>query len=250
MTFKDFSFKTYVIHAKSGYEFHGDRVKKLFGEIGLDFEFVSDATPENFTHELLHTYLSDKFLKKQSKGSTSLTLNHFLSYERLLESSANYAIVFEDDPCFLGDFEKKFNELLPHIKALNPGWIISLENTSLTFPSFSQTKKNKKLYAAKRGRMAGAYVIDRQFAEKALYFAKKNKCDEVIDWFHNVLIAEKQTNMFWAHPPLTEQGSHNGMLSSTVSSKKQSNARKITWAVRKFIKYTIGRIPKQKRIID
>jgi diketogulonate reductase-like aldo/keto reductase len=48
---------------------------------------------------------------------------------------------------------------------------------------------------------------------------KTNKCGYVIDWWHNDLIKRNVIKMYWAYPALTEQGSHNGLLNSTISSK-------------------------------
>ncbi len=242
--------KTYVIHAESGYEYHEKRLKGLFLKNNLDFEFVLEGAPSNFSDELLSKYFTPNILDKFSKGGISCTLNHFYAFEKLVASNEPYGLIFENDPFFLGNFPQKLNKLLPEVKELTPGFIVSLENTTLTFPSYSQTKKGQLLYPAKRGRMAGAYIIDRKGAEEALKHLYANKCNFIIDWFHNELIEKEILKMYWAHPPLVEQGSHNGHMSSTISSKNKSVKRMIAWKLRKFVKMNFGRLLNQKRIIE
>ena len=250
MSLNCFPIKTYVIHAKQGYEYHGERVEKLFKKERISFEFVTEGAPSNFSESLLSKYFVPNILSKYSKGGISCTLNHFLALEKFICSKETLALIFENDPFFIGDFWKKLNRILPEIEKLDDGFIISLENTTLTFPGYRQTNKNQYLYPATRGRMAGAYLIDKSGAEKILKNLKSNKCAFIIDWFHNDLIEKGIINMYWAHPPLVEQGSHNGCLSSTISSKKKSRYRRIAWITRKFIRQKIGRLFDQRRIIE
>jgi len=131
---------------------------------------------------------------------------------------------------------------------LPKGFIISLENSTLKFPSYWKTKKGKFLYQAKSGRMAGAYIIDLEGAKKILNDLKTNKCGTVIDWWHNTLIERGIIKMYWAHPPLVEQGSHNGFLNSTISTKPNTAIRRISWLVQKYYKYFLRRIFKEKNV--
>jgi glycosyl transferase family 25 len=184
-----------------------------------------------------------------SDGSISCALNHILAYERMVKDNVPYALFFEDDPYFLGDFKKKLNKLDPEIKSLNPGFIISLENTTLTFPSFWTTKKGKYLYPAKVSRMAGAYLMDLQAVKNTLRYLEDNKCTVAMDWFHNELINEGVLRMYWAHPPLVEQGSHNGLMTGSISTRPKSLKRRIKWLINKAYKKYFRRLFPQRRII-
>ena len=44
MSLYDLPIKTYVVHAKTGYEYHGERVVKLFKEQKIPFEFGRQET--------------------------------------------------------------------------------------------------------------------------------------------------------------------------------------------------------------
>lgn len=231
----------YIIHAKTGYELHQQRLEKIFRKLDLAHEFVTDGDISHFTPELLQKYFCKEIETQLSKGVLSCTLNHILSYEKMVKHQNKYALIFENDPFFLGDFLKKIERVAREANTLEPGFIISLENTTLRFPDFKKVKKGKYLYEAGFGRAAGAYLIDLKGATDILENLKTEKCCQVIDWWHNTLIDHKIIKMYWAHPAFVEQGSHNGRLSSTISSKNKSYGRRLRWKAQKFYKMYILR---------
>ena len=231
----------YIVHAKKGYEIHEQRINQIFGGLNLKYEFVTDGDVSNFNADFLQKYFCRDIEKKLSKGVLSCTLNHILSYEKMVKNNNKYALVFENDPFFLGDFIKKIKRVAVEANSIEPGFIISLENTTLKFPDFRKVIKGKYLYEARYGRAAGAYLIDLKAAKDILEDLKREKCCQVIDWWHNSLIDRKIIKMYWAHPALVEQGSHNGLMSSTISSKKKSAGRRFRWKAQKFYKMYIYR---------
>ncbi|HEY5368572.1 MAG TPA: glycosyltransferase family 25 protein [Hanamia sp.] len=231
----------YVVHAKTGYEIHQQRIIEIFGKLKLDYEFVTDGDVSHFTDELLQKYFCNQITTLFPPGAVSCTLNHILSYQKIVTNKNKYALVFENDPFFLGDFFKKIKLVAAEADTLEPGFIISLENSTFRFPSFRRIKKRKYLYEASYGRMAGAYLIDQKAAKDILESLETEKCCQVIDWWHNTLIDLQIIKMYWAHPPLVEQGSHNGRMSSTLSSKNKGFIRRLRWDIQKFYKMYIQR---------
>lgn len=247
MDFKEIPIDSvFVIHAKKGYELHEHRINDLFAKNNIDFEFMTDGDVSNFSDELLAKYFTPTI--QLSQGVLSCTLNHILVYEKMVANKISLALIFENDPFFLRNFTSNLNKIVKESKSKN-GFIISLENTCMKFPSFWQTKKNQHLYPAKMGRAAGAYLINLQAAKLIMEDLKTNKCHTVIDWWHNKLIERGIIKMYWAFPAIVEQGSHNGQLSSTISSNKNSIGRKIKWQLQKFYKYYFRRLFSQKNII-
>jgi len=240
----------YVIHALQGYEIQGEFMVKNLSKYNLDFTFVTDGDPSLTKNEIHYKYFSKDFVNSASVGGLSCTLNHILAYERLIESEKKYAIIFENDAYFLPNFTQKLSRIYTEISHLEKGFIVSLENTTLRFPSYFQVKKNKVLYRARAGRMAGAYLIDKKGAEKSIKFLQKEKCSDIVDWWHYRLINANVIDMYWAHPPLIEQVSHNGMMSSTISSKRKSTLRRISWILTKMYKTYILRLRNENRIIE
>jgi glycosyl transferase, family 25 len=234
----------FIVHALKGYEFHEQRIIKLFAQNGLQHEFVTDGDPSFFTDSLLKKYFIDDIQTKLSKGVLSCTLNHIYAYERIVARNLAFAIVFENDPFFLGDFNCKLEKLKPELHQLPKGFIVSLENTTLTFPAYRETQKGQYLYPADAGRMAGAYLIDLTAAQRILNDLKTTKCHTVIDWWHNSLIDRGIIKMYWAHPPLVEQGSHNGQMSSVISSEPKNIFRRVNWTLQKYYKTYVRRLMK------
>jgi glycosyl transferase family 25 len=226
----------YVVHALKNYERHEKHVNALFEKHGLKHQFMTKGDPSLVTPEVLSYYFVPKIKDILSLGVLSCTLNHILCYEAVVKNNNKLALIFENDPFFLKHFDERLRKVVEEAKQLPPGFIVSLENSSLTFPPFRKLKRNQFLYPAGKGRMAGAYLIDFLAAQNMLAEIKKNKCDTVIDWWHNHLIEKNIVKMYWAHPPLTEQGSHNGELSSTISSKGASWVRKLRWKTQKIYK--------------
>jgi len=239
---KDFGIEgIYIVHAKKGYEIHEQRINEIFSKLNLEYEFVTEGDISNFNKQILQKYFCNEIENKLSQGVLSCTLNHILSYEKIVRNNNKYALVFENDPFFLGDFLKNIKRVANEANSLEPGFIISLENTTLKFPDFRKVKKGKYLYEASFGRAAGAYLIDLKAAKDILENLKTEKCCQVIDWWHNTLIDHKIIKMYWAHPAFVEQGSHNGKLSSTISSKNKSRGRRWRWKAQKFYKMYIYR---------
>lgn len=233
--------QVYIIHTLKGYEFAGARISHLFGSLSIDFEFVTDGDPSLFTDEILGKYFCPGIRSALSDGILSCTLNHIFSYEKILAQNHQMALIFENDPFFLGDFKRKMGRIVDEAASKQPGFLVSLENTTLKFPPRKEIKKGKYLYEAKSGRCAGAYLVDREGAKRILEDLKQNKCCQVIDWWHNSMFDRQVVRMYWAHPPFVEQGSHNGKMSSTISSKKSNILRRISWEAQKFYKTCIHR---------
>ncbi len=238
----------YIIHAIKGYETHEARIKALFPRFKLSYNFITQGDPSLFSDDVLAKYFDPKIRNVLSDGVLSCTLNHILAYEEMVKNGHEMALIFENDPFFLSNFEDNLQKVLKEAITLAPGFIISLENSTLRFPSYWQTQKEKYLYPAKDGRMAGAYLIDLKAAQNALNDLRQNKCKQVIDWWHNDLINRGVVKMYWAQPPLTEQGSHNGLLHAGISSKKSGIVRQIKWQIQKGFKYYLGRLLNQAAI--
>ena len=229
----------YIVHALKGYEYHEKRLETIFKEYGFDFNFVTDGDPTLWNDDVISTYFSPDIKTILPDGILSCTLNHIYCYEKMVRNNDRFALIFENDPFFLGNFSEDIIPIVKEAKKLKEGFIISLEITTFKFPPRKDVQKNKHVYPANYGRCAGAYLIDQTAARNILADLKTNKCAQVIDWWHNTLIDNNVVKMYWAHPPIVEQGSHNGKMHSTISSKTKGFSRRIKWKIQKFYKTRI-----------
>jgi glycosyl transferase, family 25 len=240
----------YIIHALKGYEYHEKRIRNLFFENNLSFRLITEGDPLFFEKTLLEKYFTDNIREILSDGVLSCTLNHIIAYEKIVQKKQPFAIVMENDPHFLSDFKQDISNIIEEVSQLDGGFIISLDNSTLRFPSYWQSQKNKYLYQANTGRMAGAYLINLEAASAILHDLKTTKCHTVIDWWHNSLFQRQIVKSFWAHPPFVEQCSHNGLLNATISSKQKGVIRQIKWNIQKNYKYYFRRLFNEKSIIQ
>lgn len=232
----------YVVHGITGYEAREKVLRKLFDDHQLGYEFVTESVIDSENELLIKKYFVPEIKTILRKGPLMCTLVHLLIYERFINSNHKYAIIFENDVCFLDSFNDRIQSVTREADLLKEGFIISLENSTLKFPSIRKTKKGKFLYEAVTTRCAGAYMIDKKAAHLMMDYIKLNKCHEVIDWWHNHLINNKILKIYWAHPPLTEQGSFNGKMPSSIAVRTEGNWRSIKWSVQKFYKMYVHRL--------
>lgn len=235
----------YIIHALSGYEMHEERLNRLLPVTEIPFSFITKGDPSIWSEETIKKNFHPNIKQTLKTGVLSCTLNHMMAYESMIENGDEFALIFENDPYFLGGvegFRPKVESILVEAISINAPFIISLENTTLRFPPKSKRTKGKLLYPAQQGRAAGAYLINRMAAEAIMKDLRINKCDTVIDWWHNDMISRSIVKMYWAHPVLTEQGSHNGKLHAGISSKKASIFRQFKWNIQKAYKIFLSNI--------
>jgi glycosyl transferase, family 25 len=232
----------FVVHGISGYETRETYLRELFKKNEIGYQFVTESHDSEVNDTNIKKYFTDNIKSVLRKGALYCTLVHILIYELFLKSDHKYAIIFENDVCFLGSFPDEIQPIIEEANLLDESFIISLENSTLQFPSWRKTRKGKYIYEAKTSRCAGAYMMDKKAASRILEYAKQNKCNQVIDWWHNHLVEKKVIKMYWAHPPLTEQGSFNGKLTSTISVRAGGNLRSFKWSLQKFYKMYLLRL--------
>lgn len=233
----------YIVHGITGYEAREIHLRDLLQkQYGLEFEFVTESVSPEENDAWIRQYFRNDIRGIMPKGAMFCTLVHILIYEKVIRNNNRYAIIFENDVCFIGSkFIERIQQVAREAELLEEGFIISLENSTLKFPPWGKIKKNQYLYEASYGRCAGAYLIDKKGAEIMLNDLKTNPCTEVIDWWHNDMVKRHILKMYWAHPPLTEQGSFNGVHSSSISIRSNGYVRRFRWLCQKFVKTYVTR---------
>ncbi len=232
--------KIYVIHAKNGYEDRAKRITEILNKFDLKFDFFQEGDLSIIDQGMKDKYFSSGIQRDLSPGYLSCTLNHILCYEDILKNDYNKVMIFEDDLIFFNDFLEKLNKIILDSNNVDDNYIISLENSTLKFPSIWETRIGKNIYKAKYGRCTGAYIIDHTAAFNITEFLKQEKCDNIIDLWHNSLVKKDLINIYWAHPPLIEQGSHNGLYG-----KDKGLKRRFKWKIQKFYKWYFYRLFKR-----
>lgn len=233
--------RVYVVHVKSGYEERGEHITRELSGRGIPFQFMLDGDIPDIRPSHLDTYFGGPM--HAVFPAASCALKHFLIYEEIVARDIPLTLVLEDDAVLAPGFAAVFNESVAELRKLQGGSeraiIVSYENSTLRYVPQSRISERTRLYAADRGRCAGAYVLTREAAATILREAKTHKCSLPVDLYHNELIRQGLLQIFWCHPPIVEQGSHSGLFASAIDGKKSGVLRKVSWGLQKFYKRAV-----------
>jgi len=226
--------KVFVIHVR-GQKDREDHIRKELGKFNLDFEFILDGNKEDITPEYLDKYFADPY--KVVTAGVSCSLKHILAVEAVYERKLKYALIFEDDIFLKPNFIAVFENIMKEVEQLKlSNFIISLENSNHTYVPKKEIIEGQFLYKKPQGRCAGAYIVDYEFAKSFMNSIDTDKCHCIIDWYHNHLSDNDKINIYWSHPHIAEQGSHNGSIQSLLDAKKTGWFRKIVYYFQGVIK--------------
>ncbi len=226
--------KAFIIHVSDAYEREKHITNELKGK-KLKLEFINSGDIKDLSNAILSDFFAGKMKKKSA--ASSCAYKHLLAYKKIIEQNIPYALILEDDIVFY----KKFDILLPKIEneikqqALN-SFLISLEDSQIEYVARSKRQKNKILYPQKKGRLAGAYIIDRKAAKNILSRMQHSKCSLPIDWFHNECADNNLVQIYWAHPVLAVQGSLNGRMKSLIDNKSMGLWRIFAFKIQRIYK--------------
>ncbi len=223
----------FVVHVR-GNKLREEHVKKELSDKNLSFEFILDGNKEDLNDAILKKYFSEGFAEASS--ATSCVYKHILIYKKILAEKIEQALIFEDDIVLYKDFLKILDSVLNETQQKGlENYLISLESYSLNI--ITKPKKNQFLYRKESGRCAGAYLVDYKFAYNAIRFVEQKKCHLQIDWMHNIMAKQGVINVYWAHPPIAEQKSHNGTFDSLLNpDMKRSFFRRLNHNYKKYLK--------------
>ena len=226
-----------VIHAASLKE-RGEHIDRMLKGMGLEYEFIAEADRDLLTDELMNRYLADGPEKMSEKLSTaSCTIKHFIACEKVLEAHDDGALILEDDIVLHKDFQSLFGRCMSEYQQhhADSPILISLEDSSLRFVPRSQRTKGQMLYPAEKGRMAGAYYVNKQACQAIIDSLKAERCRIPIDHYHNLLMSRGLIQCLWAQPAMATQGSFMGVFGSSLS-KRNDRMIKLRWIFKKNYK--------------
>jgi glycosyl transferase, family 25 len=226
--------KTYIIHVSDAIQRERHINSQLIGK-KLNVEFVSEGDIKDLSEPVIANYFKEQM--STANSIVSCAYKHIISYRKLLESNDDIALILEDDIYFYSNFDHIFEKLLKEIGQRQlDNFLLSIEDTTLTYIANSKRRNGILIYAETMGRTAGAYLVDRKAATRMLDEVKKNKMGLPIDWFHNLCIEQGIVNMYWSQPAISCQKSHDGSLGSIIGNKKSSILRVISFNVQKAYK--------------
>jgi GR25 family glycosyltransferase involved in LPS biosynthesis len=223
----------FVIHATHYRERKAHMLKMLDGKI-VQSSFVLEGDKHPLNAEII-----DRYFKGQTTATNAMSCSykHLLAYQYLLAGNDEWAMVLKDDVFLNDNFNEELNQLMIEIKKrkINTA-LISLEDSSLTFVERSLIKKEYRLYEKPKGRMAGAYLIDRDGAVAILKKVEQEGCILPIDLFHNHCANDGVLKIYWTKSAVATQGSLSGRISSTLENKPAHRLKYFSFLLRRSYK--------------
>lgn len=166
--------------------------------------------------------------------ATSCARKHLAACEELLSGNAPFALILEDDVALYSGFRGGLQAIAAEIMdRKTERFILNIEESMLDYVPASERSPGRWVYPAERGRLAGAYLIDRAAAAFCVREFRANGCGLPIDWFHNHCARAGGLRHYRSHPCLAIQGSLNGRLASLIDHKKASPVRRFSFWLQK-----------------
>lgn len=221
--------KTYIIHTSDAHDRKAHMSKQLQGK-DLNIEFITQGDKKELNQNIIDKYFGGEL--DSICNSSSCAYKHILTYQKIISSDENIALILEDDIFLDSDFTQRVTAIIEEINLHRySNLIVSLENSSLTFVKRSLYQKGRELYSQSSGRMTGAYLVDKEGVRTMLEEIEANKCNDPIDWFHNHCVAHGLIKIYWAYHPISSQGSINGKIKPLIN--KPAHAHGL-WRVMSF----------------
>lgn len=209
-------------------------MQKQLAHKNLEGVFVTEGDKNDLSPAVLDRYFRGKMATVCN--ATSCAYKHILAYKKIAEGNDSIALVLEDDIRFYPNYPI-IESLIRELKKRDiKNMMISIEDSNLKYIPKSQRIKGDYLYPKPKGRLAGAYLIDKQGARNLLKFIEHTKLDQPIDWFHNFSVSNGILKMFWSQPALAVQGSLDGTIKSLIDSKQYGWMRTISFKIQRFYK--------------
>ena len=209
-------------------------LRQLNGK-NLQLTWILQGNQSDLTPEVLEKYFSGEM--KSISPATSCAFKHLLAYEALIKSGSESGLILEDDIFLDAAFSTRLQKIEKEISERKlHKYLISLEDSSLTYVKGSERIPGQMLYPNSKGRMAGAYLIDREGAVALLDLVQRHRCHLPVDWFHNFAAEMGIIQIYWAHPVLATQGSLNGAIPTTLDQKRSGKWRQWTFQLQKVYK--------------
>jgi len=225
--------RVYVIHVRHGAEDRAVFIERQLGRLGIEFEYVLEGDRDQLTPEVMARWFRGPMATPTA--DTSCSFKHLTACERIVRGGHDTALVLEDDVVLPSDFVEQLNRSIAELRRrpdATPGiGYISLENTGLE--TFTPPPAGETLVRADHGRAAGAYWLSRGAAGRLLHRADTDRLEEPFDHFQNRLARSGEMQLWWRHPAIAEQGSHNGMFSSMLAPDRAGPLRRLKWRARK-----------------
>ncbi len=227
---------TFIIHVSTNTQ----REKHIIQQIQKskllhNYQFINKGDIKDININIHQQYFGGAL--DTINAATSCAYKHILAYQEVLNQNLDFALILEDDIFLQSNFDEIISAAIYELqKSGLKNYFISLEDSNLKYVTGKELVEGKYLYKKDKGRLAGAYLIDKITCENMLAEITKNKCNLTIDWFHNYCAELNLLQIYWLHPTVAYQGSLTGSIPSLIDDKKTGWKRELGYFAQKLYK--------------
>jgi len=230
--------QTFIVHVSEGAEDREISVKEEMARHSMEFEFMLRGDLKEITTEIHQKYFTGEMLEEITPA-ISCAVKHIYILEEIVKRKIDRALILEDDIFLDKDFVTICNKALEETSIegseFPKKYFLALENNKKFVPKKEEVE-GKYLYKEDRVRFGGAYIVTKETAEAILKDISENKCHSFIDSMYTIICRKGVFDIYWIHPPIAEQGSHNGKFKSMLDDKPNGFIQKLNWRMQTIFK--------------
>lgn len=217
--------KIFVLHVKKGYEDREVHMNQLMSSLGLDFEYILDGDLDELTPQIKSKYFIEDKIK--IKAHISCAYKHILVYERMRRDNIKSALVLEDDIFLSRKFMEVYNRTIEQTCMMDRPYYVGFEASWLKLIPRSRRRKGVVIYSENDIQCTGAYYCNLNYANTVLDYVEKVKCATGIDHYLASIGKQGLFDIYWTYPVVATQGSHSGVMSSSIDQRGATRIRQI-----------------------
>lgn len=182
--------KSYLVNLKESTARKERTLQEISGYSLLDVEVVEAINGKNLSEEELDLLFDrERFIRKYSRkpaaGEIGCTLSHRECYRRLLDSDNEYALILEDDVCFIYPDDVEFIlKRAVGILSADKSCIITLSRYHCYYPKVLHSLSGYSFYRIWGAYGTCAYLINRCAAKKLLSIDKPFLVADDFEYMH------------------------------------------------------------------
>ncbi len=229
---------TFIVHVSEGAEDRAKSVKEEMSRHDISFEFMLRGDIKEITSVIHQKYFTGDMLAEITPA-VSCAVKHIYILEEIVKRGLSRVLILEDDIFLDKNFVNICNKALEETSIeeyqITDKYFLALENNK-KYISKKEEVEGKHLYKEDRVRFGGAYLVTKETAKAILDDIYENKCHSFIDSMYTIICRKGLFDIYWIHPTIAEQGSHNGKFKSLLDDKPNGLLQKVNWRIQTIFK--------------
>jgi glycosyl transferase, family 25 len=206
-------------------------IERQLSGLGLSFEFIHDFDISDITQQLEQRYFAGADMRQSQK---SCALKHRKAHALVAERGWKRALILEDDVLLAPDFTHGLQAALQEGAALPEPKVIFLGHGGNFYTPRSRRVPGQHLYLAHKGRFGDSYLIGAQTAQLRLNWMDAHGIGKPTDNLFDQIDPLLGIQLYWLEEPVVEQGSKNGLFTSTLEPLPPRPIQAFKFAMEKF----------------